>query len=696
MTWFDRMGRVFLCVLLSFTSQVVNCQVLVSPVSSTQVDVEAGSNVTLDVTISGATEPALHWFMGGIPVVIWTIGSAAPPDIAEGKQKVLTVEQDGSLTFTSVMVNCTGNYTVEITQPGVGTSSATFMLRVFETFENVSLHVTPDFPIEGSEQFALRYSLLQGVVGQQMWFFNDVEITDMSRYSMENQSLVIRGTSRSDAGQYAVVLINPFSDARAQTNVTILYGPDEAMVEANPAQAFYVAGDSLNLSCRAEGFPKPTVGWTFGGQSLSVSPGGILNLTNIQTSQGGTYTCTLVNEKTQRRREQNTTLKVYEKPTGSPVCSVQAVNDVQLRFDCSWLGGTPQAQLAFPALTNTSEGRGNFSLTVDASDDLDGKTITCVVDHQLEQNTCDITARRPANFLPSVGTEVDSDGRIAVSIRCVSTASPEAVVSWFRGSEAVANGTDYQISSNTTQLRIRSLNVDNFLMQNFTCVSRNPLGSQTREIQLKGPTISDSGLFPNQDGTIITLTWEVPPTSIVTGFDIQLRGPDLLSNNGPQTKSSSNQFRTIQQKPGSSRSTDVFGLDPDSTYRFRVIPKARFQDGEPSALHRIGPGDGLSGPAIAGIAAGIPCSILFLILLGVLIYLCFYCCRKRRRQHGYPVARAVEKAITTQADMVPHNLLAGGLKSPPDYNRLQKTPSERSVTLPSFVPPPPVRVATTV
>lgn len=31
-------------------------------------------------------------------------------------------------------------------------------------------------------------------------------------------------------------------------------------------------------------------------------------------------------------------------------------------------------------------------------------------------------------------------------------------------------------------------------------------------------------------------------------------------------------------------------------------------------------GNGLSGPAIAGIAAGIPCSLLFLFLVGLLIY----------------------------------------------------------------------------
>lgn len=129
------------------------------------------------------------------------------------------------------------------------------------------------------------------------------------------------------------------------------------------------------------------------------------------------------------------------------------------------------------------------------------------------------------------------------------------------------------------------------------------------------------------------------------GFDIQMKGPGLLSQNhhGIEDRSASSRFHTIQRKPGRARSADVFYLDPELTYRFRVIPKARVTEGEPSKVLKTGPGmsdcmclkrsgvtllemlilgGGLSGPAIAGIAAGIPCSLLvLLLLLGVAFYL---------------------------------------------------------------------------
>uniref|UniRef100_UPI0037E79187 V-set and immunoglobulin domain-containing protein 10-like n=1 Tax=Semicossyphus pulcher TaxID=241346 RepID=UPI0037E79187 len=696
---FERLNAVFLCILLSFPFQGSHCELVVSPVGPTLVNAVAGNNVTLAVSFSGAPDPVVTWFMGDVSVATWTINSTFQAVIPENRRNVLRVEPNGSLTFVNVPLEYSSNYTLEIIKSGLRKASTTFTLNVFEIIRNVTLSTKPDFAVEGTDRFTLQHSMLQGVVEQQMWFFNGKEIKNNSHYLVEQKSLVILGPTRSDTGQYSVLLTNPFSSVTAHMNVTLFYGPEKPVLEANPARPFYILGDSLSLSCGAEGVPLPTVQWVFGGQNISNSS--ILNLTHVQTSQGGVYTCMLINEKTKDQLQKSIILNIYESPSGNPMCSVQSMSNISLQYQCWWSGGAPQAKLFFPALSNSSSGAGNFSLTVTASDNLIGKTVTCMAEHPIEKNKCSVTASSPVKFLPAVETTVDSDGKIVVTILCVSEASPRPVVSWSKGSQAVTSGTKYQISNNTTQLEIRDYNISNFLQENYTCTCRNPLGSQRREIQLIGPSISDSSLFPNQDGTIATLTWEVPPTSIVTGFDIQMKGPDLLSKNhqqtDPQTKGRSKRFQTIQQKPGSARSADIFVLDPQSTYRFRVVPKARMTEGEPSEVHRIGPGEGLSGPAIAGIAAGIPCSLLFLLLLVGFIYLCVYCHKNRSRQTKYPHSRAVEKAITTQTGSTPHNLLTGGLKSPPDYNRLQLTPSERSVALPSFVPPPPpVRVATIV
>lgn len=91
-----------------------------------------------------------------------------------------------------------------------------------ENFQDVILSTQPDLAIEGTDRFTLQYSMLRGVVEQQMWFFSGKEINTDSRYSVEDQSLVILRPNRNDTGQYTVLLTNPFSSVATHMNVTVL------------------------------------------------------------------------------------------------------------------------------------------------------------------------------------------------------------------------------------------------------------------------------------------------------------------------------------------------------------------------------------------------------------------------------------------------------------------------------------------
>lgn len=88
-------------------------------------------------------------------------------------------------------------------------------------------------------------------------------------------------------------------------------GPDKPWVEVRPAQPFHIAGGSLSLSCQAEGLPKPIAEWSFNGQKLPGSSGGVLDLTHVQTSQGGMYTCNMINPQTKRERQESIAVNIY-------------------------------------------------------------------------------------------------------------------------------------------------------------------------------------------------------------------------------------------------------------------------------------------------------------------------------------------------------------------------------------------------
>lgn len=681
----------FICILL--IPQGCLSQLTVIAPGPTQNIALLGDTVTLAVAYSGATNPAIIWRKGPNPIVTWTINSSTPPDIPLTMANFLSVSINGSLILENVTLDDTSSYSVEMTKSGQGTASVNFTLNVYEEFANVTLRTQPKFPQEGVEHFILQFAMARGVVEEHSWYFNGVKVKSNSHYTVGQKSLMVHDPSRIDTGLYSLTLRNPYSSATVNMNITVLYGPDDPLLMVTPVKQFYVTGDSLRFSCKADGFPPPTVSWMFGGMTLNDSSDGVLYLTNVNTRQDGVYTCTVINKQTKTSRHKNLSISVYEKPDGSPVCSVKSLAGVNLQYNCAWPRGTPPAIVSFPALSNSSSGSGLFSLNVTASDSLSGAPVSCAANHPVQQSTCNVTAFPPAAFIPSLRFGVSSDGKIRVNISCVSAAVPESVVTWLRGIEQVSSRSVYSISP--TWLTIQDHNISNFLLHNYTCTCSNPLGVQQRQIHLLAPTISDSSLFPTQDGTVITLTWEVPPTSIVTAFDIQMLGPDLTRLSFNSTHVRSDSYRTIQQKPGSARSTDIFMLNPEETYKFRIIPKARLTEGDPSKVHRIGPGKGLSGSAIAGIAAGIPGGIILLLVPIGLLCLIIYAKNNNEEQAHYPIT--TDKGLKTKAELASNDIrMAGGINFSPNYNRLHQASSERSMALPMFVPPPTVRVATTV
>lgn len=79
----------------------------------------------------------------------------------------------------------------------------------------------PDSAVEGSENFALLYSMREGVVEQQAWFFNGEAINTNSHYVVRQRSLVIVQPRRNDTGLYTLVLSNPFSNATTDMTVIV-------------------------------------------------------------------------------------------------------------------------------------------------------------------------------------------------------------------------------------------------------------------------------------------------------------------------------------------------------------------------------------------------------------------------------------------------------------------------------------------
>ncbi|KAL4657611.1 V-set and immunoglobulin domain-containing protein 10-like [Arapaima gigas] len=438
-----------------------------------------------------------------------------------------------------------------------------------------------------------------------------------------------------------------------------------------------------------------TIGPVISDQSnvLGIVSNGSLTFQNVQTKYSGNYTITIIQVGVQRKSA-TFTLTVF----GYPVCTVQGADGNQnLQYGCQMTGGSPDVLLSFPQLSNDTSTNKNFSLTVAPSQNLDGKPITCLSSNVPFPLNCSITARGPAAFLPLATTTVDNSGNLVVSINCDSNSVPAANLTWSKDGQIVTSGGQYQISSNTSVLTIQNFSVSTNL-GNYSASGKNPLGSQNTSIQLLGPTISNFSTVSNQAGTVVTLTWDNPRTSIITGFNIQMMGSNVTvsTNNSTRRKRATEDFRTIISKPASARSQDLLGLDPKSAYWFRVVPFAGKTSGAPSPALKVGPAaGGLSQAGLLGLAVGIPCAFLLLLIIALILF--YVVCRRRRRQQPkYPATRSVGKVERSQPNN-PHTLGTQGMKrrnQPPSYDF--QAASERRNPLPSMLTPEQMRMATTV
>ncbi|XP_028833047.1 V-set and immunoglobulin domain-containing protein 10-like isoform X2 [Denticeps clupeoides] len=678
------------CLGLIFISMIRgrSCKPNVMPTGLSVVNALVGTNLTMGIIYTDATDPQVSWWIDVLPVATWTVGSVGQPSVAAQHRGVLFLEPNGSLTFRGVTLNYSGSYTVKVVQSGVGQGTATFTLTVYEIIKDVSLHMWPKYAIEGSTYLDFYYTTTQGAAKETKWFFNGVEIINGSHNSINGKNLTVKHLKRSDTGQYSVSLRNPYSSGTAYINVKILYGPGQPVLQLNPKKDFFVFGESLSLMCGAQGEPLPSVSWIFGGHVLSRSQSGMLNLTAVQTNQSGVYTCLLENGQTGLQLMENITLKIYENPKGSPACSVLAVNGSSaLQYHCQWPGGSPLAELSFPTLNQSCHGSGNFVLTVSNTQGLNGKPISCLAKHPLQQKKCDVIASEPSHFSPSVSTVVSPNGNLVVSITCYAKATPVAMVTWsISGHIAII----YHLSEDSTHLSILNFNLSTVGVTAYTCNATNPLGVQSKNFTLLGPAVSNASFVINSEGTVVILTWDMPSTATITAFEVQMKGPDLTKTRS-QNGRAADKYRTIQVEPASSRSANISGFHPKLVYYIRIVPMVGNTAGLVSKELKIGP-ETMSGAAIVGIAAGIPCTLLVLLSIVGLIVLCIRSYRKKNREPCYPVCKAIEKVATT-VPVAPHQLLHGEMKPPPDYS-IHQRPTQRPGQRPSDASP--VRMATTV
>lgn len=248
-----------------------------------------GGQVTLECRFEGYPVPEVNWRRDDI--VIWS----------DEKYKIRT--DDKGTTTTLVIYNTQredgGRYSCIAENP-----AGTYRGDLHVTVNAPPIFIqTPESTTYATGTTSRIVCLVEGHPRPQMTWFHNGESVDSDNhmtYEKDGSVLVLNGVRESDAGVYTCVAQNSQGSAESVAMIRI-NGRRTARVVVRPHDIRAPAGSSVEIPCKADGEPQPSVSWTKDDVSLvedrhhKVHRTGNLRIYNIEPEDSGVYRCTATN-----------------------------------------------------------------------------------------------------------------------------------------------------------------------------------------------------------------------------------------------------------------------------------------------------------------------------------------------------------------------------------------------------------------
>nr|XP_021547233.1 hemicentin-2 [Neomonachus schauinslandi] len=329
------------------------------------------------------------------------------------------------------------------------------------------------------------------------------------------QRLEIRDTQVLDKGLYSCKVSNTAGEAMRTFVLTVQVPP--TFENPKTEKVSQVAGSPLVLSCDVTGVPAPAVTWLKDRMPVEsnvahgvVSRGGRLQLSRLQPSQAGTYTCVAENTQAEARKDFVVAVLVAPQIRSSGVTQEHSVLEGQeVRLDCeaegqpppdvTWLkDGGPLDQGVGPHLRFYLDSSALVLKGVKAED---SGAYTCVA-----RNTAGEDARLHTvsvlvpptieQWAESSGTLVSRPGEL-VTMACPVRGSAPIRVSWFKDGLPLPLSQRTRLHSSGRTLRISQVQLADSGV--YTCVAASPAGVTDRNftLQVHVPPILEPVEFQN-------------------------------------------------------------------------------------------------------------------------------------------------------------------------------------------------------
>ncbi len=206
---------------------------------------------------------------------------------------VLTNATSSILTLTNVQLTDAGGYSVVVTNSYGSATSAVAQLTINlpvapsiitqpQDQANILPGATATFSVQASGTDPLNYQ----------WYYNTNTLLTNATASI----LTINNVQPANAGSYSVVINNPGgSITSSYAFLTVNTSPVAPVFNSQPASLVVVAGSTASFTAVAGGTAPISYQWNKNGTPISGATSSALSLSNVQTTDDGSYTLTASN-----------------------------------------------------------------------------------------------------------------------------------------------------------------------------------------------------------------------------------------------------------------------------------------------------------------------------------------------------------------------------------------------------------------
>ncbi|CAG0896608.1 unnamed protein product, partial [Cyprideis torosa] len=350
-------------------------------------------------------EKAELWCIYGgtpLPEITWR-KRGAPIQSSYGKS-YQTTNYGKTLQFKYVDFDDQGTYDCTATN-GVGAAQTHSIRLVVESRPYFTRE--PEIVMAAEDETAEFFCEANGLPKPNIEWFHNGKPIRQSPYNPRRQisagKITIRNLEKSDTGNYACNASNSLGYVFKDVFVNVLALPPD--ITNPPSDARTVSGETVTLSCRTFGAPKPLVKWVKGtGQELTggrfnITGEGDLVISNVIFTDAGEYTCHASNKFGHANASGSLVVKEQTRITRGPE-DYEVAAGTTATFRCT-ANSDPSLPLTIDWLKNgqridfEQEPRfiqsADYSLTITKTTELDSGSYTCLAKTDLDEDTAPAT-----------------------------------------------------------------------------------------------------------------------------------------------------------------------------------------------------------------------------------------------------------------------------------------------------------------